>query len=140
MDSTAFLMGNHLGLQIPRGLQKMSDPKTIRRFEYRPCRINAGIKVDFVTDAGTFHGLCRDVSDTGIRAWFDGLLELGNSGVLTLRHPAGVLELEGQIAYVEEYQVGLTFIFRSPWERRMTVEYIASIANQRVPTPVIPFP
>jgi hypothetical protein len=69
------------------------------------------------------------VSDTGIRAEFDDLIEEGSSGLLILRPPTGVLEIPAQVAYVEKRQVGLLFLFETLWERRMTIEFIATIAR-----------
>jgi hypothetical protein len=80
------------------------------------------------------------VSDQGIRATLDGSTEVGRSGVLILRHPTCVLEIEAQAAYVEKGQVGLAFLFRSSWERAMTVDFIASIADNQGASTVVPFP
>jgi hypothetical protein len=117
----------------------MNDLSGVRKFEYRPSRIAAGIDVEFKTGGDTIQGACRDVSDTGIRASLDGSVVVGSSGVLTLRHTIGVLALEAQVAYVDKSQVGLTFLFKSNWEREITAEYIASIVNLTVPSNVVPF-
>jgi len=101
----------------------MSDLDGVRRFEYRPSRIAAGIDVEFKTGGETIQGSCKDVSDTGIRASFDGSVVVGGSGVLTLRHAIGVLALEAQVAYMDKSQVGLTFLFKTNWEREITAEY-----------------
>jgi len=45
----------------------MTEPTSIRKFEYRPCRVTTGFDVDYIVGNETFIGLCRDVSDTGIR-------------------------------------------------------------------------
>lgn len=118
----------------------MTEPSNIRRFEYRPCRIAAGFGVDFVAGGETLHGICRDVSNSGIRATLNGSVAVGNTGVLTLRHPMGVLELEAQVAYIEELQVGLEFLFKTTWECAMTIEFVASIANQSTTALAVRFP
>ena len=105
----------------------MSDLDGVRKFEYRPSRIAAGIDVEFKTGGETIQGTCKDVSDTGIRVILDGSVLVGSSGVLTLRHVIGVLALEAQVAYMDKSQVGLTFLFKTNWEREITAEYIASI-------------
>jgi hypothetical protein len=117
----------------------MSNPDHIRRFEYRPCRIAAGFNVDFVMGAKTLHGTCTNVSDAGIRAEFDGSVAVGASGILILRHPSGVLQLESHVAYIEMSQVGLVFILRTSWEREVTTNFIASIANQTADPLVVRF-
>jgi hypothetical protein len=89
----------------------------------------AGFHVDFVTENSSFRGLCRDVSDAGIRAEFDDPLTVGGTGLLILRPANGVLKLRAQVAYIERQQVGLLFLFETPWERRMTVEFMAAIGN-----------
>lgn len=117
----------------------MTDPSNVRKFEYRSCRITAGIDVEFVTAGETIPGTCKDVSEAGIRASLDGSVHVGASGILTLRHPIGVLAIEAQVAYIERSQVGLTFNFKTTWEREITAEYIASIANLTAPSQIVPF-
>jgi hypothetical protein len=117
----------------------MTNPGTIRKFEYRPCRIATGFEVDFVVQEDVFHGVCRDVSDAGIRATFDNSLTVGSSGRLALRHPVGVLELEAQVAYIEKQYVGLVFLFKTPWESARTIDYMALIANYEADSFVVRF-
>ena len=107
----------------------MRDLDTIRRFVYREPRTSTGFNVTFIAEGTPRNGLCRDVSETGIRAEFDDPLAVEDSGLLILRPPTGVLELRAQVAYVEKRQVGLLFIFETPWERMMTIEFVAAIAN-----------
>ncbi len=118
----------------------MSELESVRRFEYRPCRVTTGFNVEFVSAGETIQGLCRDVSDSGIRAKFEGSVAVGDSGLLILRHPAGVLEIEAQVAYIDRFQVGLEFRFKTSWERELTIEYIALIASQTADSQVVPFP
>lgn len=118
----------------------MRDLDSIRRFEYRHPRMTTGFNVDFAAGAETLHGLCRDVSEDGIRAEFDGSVVVGSSGLLVLRHPIGVLKLEARVAYVERRQVGLVFLFQTPWERRVTIEFVASIANHKGTSLAVRFP
>ena len=118
----------------------MNELDSIRRFEYRPCRLKTGFGVDFVAGGETLHGLCRDVGDAGICAEFDGSLAVGASGLLILRHPAGVLKLEARVAYIEKCQVGLVFLFQTPAECEITSEFIASIANDATAPRLIRFP
>lgn len=119
------------------GLTGTRDLDSIRRFVYREPRMATGFNVDFLAGGSPVRGLCRDVSDTGIRAEFDDPLILGDTGLLTLRPPTGVLELRAQIAYIEKRQVGLLFLFETVWERRMTVEFIAAIANDAGTAPIV---
>src|SRR6202051_2739630 len=107
----------------------MSDLDSIRRFVYREPRTSTGFHVNFIAGGSPLHGLCRDVSDAGIRAEFDDPLTVGGSGLLILRPPTGVLELRARVAYIEKQQVGLLFLFETPWERRMTVKFIAEIGD-----------
>ena len=109
----------------------------IRRFTYREPRMAAGFRVEFVTAGSPSRGLCRDVSDAGIRAEFDDPLTVGGCGLLILRPPTGVLELRAQVAYIEKQQVGLLFLFETSWERRMTMEFIAAIGNDGGRSPIV---
>jgi hypothetical protein len=99
----------------------------IRTFVYREPRMKTGFQVEFSSGGPQFRGFCRDVSEAGIRAEFDDPITVGSSGLLILRPPTGVLELRAQVAYIEKRQVGLFFLFQTSWERRMTIEFIASI-------------
>jgi len=115
----------------------MSNQSTVRRFEYRPCRIEAGFNVDFRLGERTLYGLCRNVCNTGIRAVLSGPVLIGSCGLLALRHPIGALQLEAHIAYIENGQAGITFMFNTAWEQRVTEKFIASIANQNAALLVI---
>ena len=118
----------------------MSDKNGVRSYEYRPSRIEAGFDVDFRSGDKTIYGLCRNVSNTGIRAVLDGPVMIGSSGLLALRHPTGALQLEAQVAYIENGQAGFVFLFHTDWERNVTATFIASIANQNAELLVIRLP
>jgi hypothetical protein len=118
----------------------MNDLNNIRKFEYRPCRIPTGIELKFDVEGETLRGLCKDVSNEGVRATLDGSVAVGSAGLLVLRHPAGVLEIEAQVAYIEDCHVGLAFVLRTSWERGMTNDFIASIADHGGSAPILPFP
>jgi hypothetical protein len=96
-----------------------------------------GFNVDFVSDGPPLHGLCRDVSEAGIRAEFDDPMIVGVSGLLILRPRTGVLELRAQVAYIEKRQVGLLFLFQTSWEQRMTIEFIDAIGHDEGAAPPV---
>jgi hypothetical protein len=116
-----------------------SNLTNVRNFVYREPRLATGFFIEFVVEGLTFRGLCRDVSDAGVRCEFDDPLVAGNSGLLILRPPAGVLEVKAQVAYVERRQVGLLFVFETSWERTMTLGFIAAIADDAGQSPVVRF-
>jgi hypothetical protein len=118
----------------------MTELNGIRNFEYRPCRITTGFDVDFIVGDETFIGICRDVSDTGIRVRLDGSVVVGDSGLLTLRHPMGTLKVDAQVAYIDSTYVGLIFDFETPRERTAVTEYMAVIANHAAASMLIQFP
>ncbi len=115
----------------------MRDLNRIRTFVYRKPRMTTGFHVEFAPGDLRCRGLCRDVSDAGIRAEFDDPLVVGDSGLLILRPPTGVLELRAQVAYIEKRQVGLLFLFETPWESRTTIEFIAAISDDAGRPPVV---
>ena len=118
----------------------MSDLKNIRKFEYRPCRIETGFNVEFATGRETLQGLCKDVSEAGIRVMLDGPLVVGSSGLLTLRHPRGVLEIEAQVVYTDRCHAGLAFLFQTRWELEAATEYISAIVNSKAAPLIVRFP
>jgi hypothetical protein len=101
----------------------------MHRFEYRIPRTATSFSVDFTQGEVTLHGLCRDVSQQGIRADLDGPVLVGTTGILVLRHSAGAIKLEAQVAYVENGQAGLTFVFHAAHERGTIHRLIAAIAD-----------
>lgn len=107
----------------------MTKPSTIRKFQYRPFRIDAGFGVDFVAAGVTLHGICRDVSNSGVRAALEGSVTVGDSGLLILRPSIGVLEVEAKVAYIGELHVGFEFLFKTPWECTTTTAFVSSIAS-----------
>jgi hypothetical protein len=127
-------------LSTDEGSAEMSSPDNIRKFEYRPCRIATGFDVDFIAAGETFHGICKDVGNSGIRAIFDSSVPVESSGLLILRHPLGLLKLDAQVVYIENHQVGLEFRFNTPWECSVAIEFIASIANHSEPPLIVRFP
>jgi hypothetical protein len=118
----------------------MTDLNGIRKFEYRPCRIATGFNVDFEVEGETLYGICRDVSDTGIRVKLDGSVVVGDSGLLTLRHPLGVIKLEANVAYIDQYHVGLVFVFETNRERAAALDYMSDVANHTAASMVVEFP
>jgi len=91
----------------------MSALENIRNFQYRHSRHEANFNVEFIAGGETFHGICKDVSDAGIRAEFDGSLVVGSSGLLILLKPTGELRLQAQVTYRDKSQVGLNFLLRA---------------------------
>ena len=119
-------------MPVPRDPRRTGGNESLARYpQIRISRTPYGGRIPrgFRYRGSPFRGLCRDVSDAGIRAEFDDPLTVGGSGLLILRPPTGVLELRAQVAYIEKQQVGLLFLFETSWERRMTIEFIAAIAN-----------
>ncbi len=112
---------------------------SIRRFVYREPRTSTAFRVNFIAAGPPLHGSCRDISETGIRAEFDDPIAIGDSGLLILRPPTGVLEMRAQVAYIEKRQVGLVFLFETPWERTMMIEFIAAIANDPSTSAIVRF-
>jgi hypothetical protein len=112
---------------------------SVRKFEYRPCRITAGFDLEFVAEGKTLHGLCEDVSNEGIRAILDGSVVVGSFGLVIFSHSTGVLELEAQVAYLDKHHVGLVFLFQTPWERGIINRLIASIQSRTGDSIIVSF-
>jgi hypothetical protein len=129
-------MGHH----IVENSSGVADRVGVRDFVYRKPRMATGFQVEFALGSLRAHGFCRDVSSTGIRADFEDDLIEGTCGLLILRPRTGVLEIRSQVAYVEKCQVGLLFLFDTQWEQRMTMEFVASILEDKglPPLPAIP--
>jgi hypothetical protein len=120
-----------------KGPTEMSAVNNLRKFQFREPRLKTGFSVDFVAGGERFFGLCKDVSSAGIRGEFEGPIIVGSDGLLILRPPVGVLELRARVAYIEKRQVGLLFLFETPWERTTTLEFIATITKGTGANPAI---
>ena len=105
------------------------DLDSVRKFEYRLFRISAGFAVSFVLDNQIFRGLCKDISDTGIRAEFDGPLLPGAEGSLTLHHRTGDSKFDARVAHSRSGEVGIEFVFQAPWQHEMAIQAVAAIVN-----------
>jgi len=119
---------------------KLSKRIQVRNFVYRPYRMRTGFAVEFFVGEMEFGGLCRDVSDAGIRAEFNGSLAIEDTGILHLLHPIGQLKLEAKVAYIERCQAGLVFVFQNERERHVTSGYVASLASYLADSQVVEFP
>jgi hypothetical protein len=115
----------------------MSVVNNLRKFQYREPRLKTGFGVEFLAGGERFFGLCKDVSSAGIRGEFEGPIVVGRDGLLILRAPVGALELQACVAYIEKRQVGLLFLFKTPWERTTTLEFIAEISKGAGAKPVV---
>jgi len=102
----------------------MSNLPTIRKFEYRLCRIKIGFNVDFIVEGLTYHGICKDISNKGIRAEFDVPLAVGSSGLLIFRPSTRVLTVAATVAYTRNRQTGLVFANETPLGLEATTEVI----------------
>jgi hypothetical protein len=122
--------GQNLTTLVINGSKKGRTLDIIRRFEYRRPRLTTGFSVEFVLTEQTLYGLCRDVSDAGIRAEFNGAMSVGKTGMLILRHPMRVLRLEAEVAYLGKSGAGLSFLFDSTQQRELTVQFISQITAQ----------
>jgi hypothetical protein len=107
----------------------MENQDGVRKFEYRPCRIAAGFEIEFAIDGKTILGICEDLSQDGIRATLDAAVTVGSIGMLSFNHSCGVLEIEAQVTHANRGNVGLVFLFQTPWERGMVNALIASIQS-----------
>ena len=118
----------------------MVESKNIRKFEYRHFRMKADLSIEFIVAGTVVHGSSEEVNYAGIRAKLDGQVSAGQTGLLILRHQAGVLELEAQVVNVDKCQAGLVFHFQSDWERELTIEYIAAIADHAPSSLLLRYP
>ena len=117
----------------------MKTEDSVRKFEYRPCRVTASFDLEFVAQGKTLHGLCEDVSHEGIRATLDGSVVVGSFGLVIFGHATDLIEIEAQVAYIERSHIGLVFLFHTQWERAMIDKLIASIQDGSGDAPILPF-
>jgi PilZ domain len=125
--------------QGQEGLEGMEKQNSVRKFEYRPCRIATGFELEFVAEGKALRGVCEDLSEDGIRVTLDGSVAVGTIGVLSFSHSCGVLELESQVTHANMSHFGLVFMFQTPWERGMVKSLIASIQNSPADPRVLPY-
>jgi len=118
----------------------MTIEDNFRKFEYRPSRIAAGFDLRFVAEGKTLNGFCEDLSCEGIRALIDGFVVVGSLGRIIFGHSTGTLDLEAQVAYIDDFHVGFVFLFQSPWERGIINSLMASIHRSSSETGIVVYP
>jgi len=111
--------------------------ENIRAFQYRLSRQAVEFRVEFITEAGTAVGDCRNISPSGVRAQFNSQLVEGSSGRLVLYHANGVFEVGAVVKRVTEAETGLEFRCETPQEEQMLAELLE--IEEKIVQPSTPF-
>ena len=99
----------------------------MRKLEYRHPRKISIFNIEFVVDGTPIRGLCKDVSQDGIRAGLDTHTPIGSTGTLKLRHPMRLLTINARLTYLDKAEVGLAFLFEDSDERDAVTEFVAML-------------
>lgn len=100
----------------------------MRDLLYRLPRFTADFPVDVIVGELAFLGICKNISETGIRGEFRHRLPVGTEGLLRLNHPRDSMELRASVAYANQQEMAFHFLFRSESERKRACEF-AQMAN-----------
>jgi hypothetical protein len=82
---------------------------TMRPLEYRSPRIQTEFCVDFLAGNDFFRGTCIDVSENGIRGFFEENIAMNRVGSLILHHPRCQATVPARVVYLMKGQVGFAF-------------------------------
>lgn len=105
----------------------------MRKLEYRHPRKTSIFNIEFLVDGVTIHGVCKDVSEDGVRAGLDRHTAVGTLGLLKLRHPMRVLTINARLSYLDKAEVGFAFLFEESQEREAATEFVAMLSARPGP-------
>jgi hypothetical protein len=100
----------------------------VHKFDYRSPRFAVDLPIEFTVQATTLMARCVEISNEGMRLELYEPFPLNARGIVSIRHPDGLLELEARVAHVTDTHGGMVFIYRTDRERSAVAELIAGVS------------
>lgn len=107
----------------------MADNAGMRDLLYRLPRFSADFPVDVIVGEMAILGVCKNISETGMRGEFRQRLPLETTGLIRLNHPQQTMELRGKVVHYVHFQMAFHFLFQSETERLRLCDF-ARAANK----------
>ena len=99
-------------------------------FQTRKDRLDLSFPVEFFVDGECVRGHCLNLSESGLLATFDPLLDLWTAEDIHLLTPEGTCTERARVARVQERAAKLSFCFRGEGER-LRVREVLALASER---------
>ncbi len=99
----------------------------MRDLFYRLPRFAADFPVDVIIGEMAILGVCKNISETGMRGEFRHRLPLETEGLIRLNHPQRNMELRGKVVHYAQYQMAFHFLFQSEVERNRLCEFARAV-------------
>jgi hypothetical protein len=103
----------------------------LRSFLYRSPRFAADCRMDFIHGDCVLLGTCLNLSESGLRGTFDGVVAPGTEGLLTLYHADHRLAVKATVYSVREGESRLRFSPTSDAERAAVADLLKLFAVPR---------
>ena len=101
---------------------------------------SADFPVDVIIGEMAILGVCKNISETGMRGEFRQRLPIETEGLIRLNHPQQVMELRGKVVHYAQYQMAFHFLFQSESERLRLCEFAraANVVGSSLRTAALP--
>ena len=99
----------------------------MRDLLYRLPRFSADFPVDVIVGETAILGVCKNISETGMRGEFRQRLPLETEGLIRLNHPQQSMELWAKVVHYERFQMAFHFCFQSEAERLKLCEFARAV-------------
>ncbi len=99
----------------------------MRDLLYRLPRHMADFPVDIIVGEIAILGVCKDISDHGMRGEFRHRLPLDTEGLIRLNPPMLSMELKGILVHATQTQMSFEFKFQSEAERRKLADFARAV-------------
>ena len=99
----------------------------MRDLLYRLPRFSVDFPVDVIVGEIAILGLCKNISETGMRGEFRQRLPLQTEGLIRLNHPQQSMEIRGRMIHFARFDMAFLFLFQSEAERRRLYEFARSV-------------
>jgi hypothetical protein len=120
--------GWNLSKERVKVFSQSADSPYMRDLFYRLPRFAADFPVDVIIGEMAILGVCKNISETGMRGEFRHRLPIDTEGLIRLNHPQRSMELRGKVVNYAQYQMAFHFLFQSEQERKKLIEF-ARAAN-----------
>ncbi len=97
--------------------------------------------MDVIVGEMAILGVCKNISENGMRGEFRQRLPIETEGLIRLNHPQQSMELRGRVVHYAQYQMAFNFLFQSEAERKRLCDFAravnvvgSSLKNAALPT------
>jgi hypothetical protein len=125
---------------VPNVFLRSADTNTMRDLSYRLPRFSAHFPVDVIVGEMAILGVCKNISETGMRGEFRHRLAIDAEGLIRLNHPQQSMELRAKVVHCTQHQMAFFFLFQSEVERKRLCDFAraANMVGSSLKTAALP--